>query len=231
VNLENLTSSDYEEVGRRYNRPPNVIGSPTSTESPKDIITHHQTMPEPTNSQFNLLNLLGFPLGEANEISRFSGLHDDYLAGFLTNRTAKGKVLKPTHFPRQFWKTQDQHALGMVKQNEFLRVFMNLSDRWALESGELPILLGYPSESDTFARLMSGHITPNTQDLIDRIAYMLEISVGLEAIYGDNPKIEQRWLKEPHHLLKDKSPLDHMLQGHMENLMTIVDLLRDERGL
>lgn len=102
--------------------------------------------------------------------------------------------------------------------NDFSNVLWNLTKRWEMEASETLDLLGYGKNV-------------GAQDLIDRIAYFLEISLGLEALYGDDPKIEQRWLKEPHHLLGNKSPLDHMKEGSMASLVTVVELLRAERGL
>ncbi len=216
-----LNVADYVDVGRRFNSPEDTRESASSNDA-LGVFARHLIKLELPKAEPNQWQL--GPLINEEVKGSLRSLYEGQIVGVQSKFVTSGGLPWLAGFSNQFNATQEKTPFGKLNQNEYLRIFVNLTERWELEASHLPILLGYSRDSYTFALLISGDIIPSTQDFTDRVAYMLEISIGLEAIYGDNPKIEQKWLKETHHRLRSESPLNHMLQGHMKNLITVVDI-------
>jgi hypothetical protein len=102
--------------------------------------------------------------------------------------------------------------------------------RWRLEERSHATLLGYKDYEFLGQQLLRGYVPPRTQDVRDRIGYVLAISLGLGALFNEDAEAELSWLTAEHPLLKT-SPLDFMLRGRMINLITVADIVRAERAL
>lgn len=89
-----------------------------------------------------------------------------------------------------------------------LKLFKGICDRWGLDAYHTELLL--------------------TENFKNRIAYLTEISLGLESLYGDSPEIERKWLNEPHHRLDGKKPIDLLIGGEV---FRVVEVLREERNV
>jgi hypothetical protein len=92
------------------------------------------------------------------------------------------------------------------------------------------ILLGYKGNETEGAALMRAAILPSI-DLRDRIGYVLGISIGLGAVFGESELAELTWLRAARREIGGVSALDYMLEGRMANLITVVELVSRERGL
>lgn len=89
--------------------------------------------------------------------------------------------------------------------------FDNICERWNLT----------PQQRQKLMEKKFPELTP----------YLMEISIGLEALYGDKAETERKWLTERHAALYDEPPLDIILAGDLPDLLTVVEQLRYERGL
>ena len=109
--------------------------------------------------------------------------------------------------------------------------FTKTCQRWQLEEEEQLILLGYKPHDIVGRRVLAGHVMPSSHDFQDRIGYVVGISLGLGALFGEIVDAERGWLNEARKALNGKSPLDYMLDGHMLSIITVVDMVAHERGI
>lgn len=102
--------------------------------------------------------------------------------------------------------------------------------RWDLSRDQQVALLGHPGDF-TGQRIPNGQLVPQSPDQRDRAQYIVGISLGLGILFEENIAAEVDWLNQPRASLGNKSPLDYMLEGHMTNLLTIVEMVKRERGI
>lgn len=115
--------------------------------------------------------------------------------------------------------------------NGIIDAFIKTCQRWKLAKEQQITLLGY-LENPTFGdSVLQGLIFPGSQDITDRIGYILDISLGLGTLFNDLVSDELAWLNTIREDMNNKSALNLMLMGHMSNLMTVADRVRRERGL
>ena len=100
--------------------------------------------------------------------------------------------------------------------------FLNkLLESWELESTHATVLLGLDPDDESYApAVLSGRTPLKGRDAKDRIAHLYQIRKTLSALFRDEA-VENEWLREPHTLLNDRSPMDLMLEGSMEHLLLV----------
>jgi hypothetical protein len=108
--------------------------------------------------------------------------------------------------------------------------FVKTCQRWRLARPEQWTLLGYKNQQFLGDQLLLGYMPPRTQDVRDRIGYILAISLGLGTLFNEQIQPELDWLTTEHRLLQ-ATPLDFMLRGRMVNLFTVADIVSRERAL
>jgi hypothetical protein len=108
--------------------------------------------------------------------------------------------------------------------------FFNTCQRWRLEHGAQLKLLGFPDNDFFGSQLLLGHVPARSQDVKDRVGYILAISLGLGTIFNEAVAPELDWLNRVHPKL-GVSPLEHMLRGRMVHLIAVVGLVGAERNL
>jgi hypothetical protein len=130
----------------------------------------------------------------------------------------------------QFLAIQPQQ--GVLRRSAAIDAFINTCERWKLAENEKLILLGYGDDSAFLGnQILQGHMLATPQDARDRAGYLLAVSIGLGAIFNEQPDAERSWLTLPKSELNEKTPLDFMLEGRMENILAVLRLVEQERGL
>ena len=109
--------------------------------------------------------------------------------------------------------------------------FVKTCQRWRLNQDQQAVLLGHPPPSTVGVYLLNGYVLSPSVDVRERAMRVFEISLGLGTLFDEDPKVENEWLSTPRARFANASPLDHMLEGHMENLLAVAELVRHERGL
>jgi hypothetical protein len=102
--------------------------------------------------------------------------------------------------------------------------------RWRLAKRQQAVLLGC-SDTASAEELLSGRYLSLSQDVKDRIGYVVGISVGLGMLFNESIDAELDWLNRPHPKLHNQSPLAHILQGRMAQLIAVSALVDEERAL
>ena len=107
------------------------------------------------------------------------------------------------------------HVTGPVK------FISKLLETWNLESRDAAWLLGFEKADGSHVDdIMTGRVVLTGRDIKDRIACLFEIRRALSA-WLRNDAVENEWLREPHSLLDDQSPMDLLKEGSMENLFLV----------
>ena len=107
------------------------------------------------------------------------------------------------------------HVTGPVK------FISKLLETWNLESRDAVWLLGFEKADGAHVDdIMTGRVVLTGRDIKDRIACLFEIRRALSA-WLRNDAVENEWLREPHSLLDDQSPMDLLKEGSMENLFLV----------
>lgn len=97
----------------------------------------------------------------------------------------------------------------------------NLLESWQLESTHATVLLGLDPGDESYAgAVLTGRVPLKGRDAKDRIAHLYQIRKTLSALFRDEA-VENEWLREPHTLLNERSPMDLMLEGSMEHLLLV----------
>ena len=109
--------------------------------------------------------------------------------------------------------------------------FVKTCQRWRLHPHQQTILLGHSPKGSLGAYILNGQVLSPSVDTRERATRVFEISLGLGTLFDEDPDIENEWLRTPRAQFANTPPLDHMLEGHMEGLRAVAELVRDERGL
>lgn len=109
--------------------------------------------------------------------------------------------------------------------------FVKTCQRWELDSDGQMILLGYRPNDATGRWVLAGQWIPSSQDFEDRVGYVVGISLGLGALFGEVADAEIGWLRQSQARLDGKSALEYMLEGHMAHLFIVARMVTHERGL
>ena len=108
---------------------------------------------------------------------------------------------------------------------------MNTCQRWKLSDNDKLVLLGYGDNPFLGNQILDSRMLATPQDAGDRAAYVLAISLGLGAVFNEVADAERRWLNLPNSKLNGKTPLAFMLEGRMANILMVLRLVEQERGL
>jgi Protein of unknown function (DUF2384) len=181
-------------------------------------------------------------LGEASNFPPHRGQEGETiglldLQSFLREREARDWL----QFRQQVWLQFSQQELPDWRDwrvaepspapHGLIEAFVKTCQRWRLDEHEQTVLLGYETNPPLAREMMSGRYADLSQDVRDRVGYIVGISVGLGAVFDEAVQAELDWLHRPHPKLADRAPLSVMLMGHMAQLITVADLVAEERGL
>jgi uncharacterized protein (DUF2384 family) len=109
-----------------------------------------------------------------------------------------------------------------------VQFFLKLIELWRLDSEDACKLLGYEPAEIQLDQVLSGRL-PFSRDLKDRIVNLLVIRKRLSGLFRDTDA-EIEWLREKHVELGNKSPIELLLSGSMENLLLIKEFVEHVGG-
>ncbi len=125
----------------------------------------------------------------------------------------------------QFVDVQSKPLSGLVA------FFIVLLRRWKLDWSEGATLLGFTEESEKAIAeaVLRGDRPLEGRDLRDRISCLFQIHKTLTFLFRDL-EVENQWLREAHRLLDNKSPMELMLQGSMEEILLVKEYVDEATG-
>ena len=105
-----------------------------------------------------------------------------------------------------------------------------LIEVWDLESADATVLLGLDRNDVVHAeKVLAGQAVLKGRDITDRIVHLFQIRKTLSALFRDEV-VENQWLREPHRMLDENSPMELMLEGSMENLLVVREYVETAAG-
>lgn len=109
-----------------------------------------------------------------------------------------------------------------------LQAFFRIAEAWGLDGEAQRVLLGSPSRR-TLSRWRAGEGTQLPRDTVERISVLTGIWKALHILL---PVAEQAngWIHRPNTAFGERSALDVMLQGQVDDLYTIRRHLDAWRG-
>lgn len=112
-----------------------------------------------------------------------------------------------------------------------LQAFFGITDDWELGSRQQNILLGNLPKS-TFYNLKKNKQGVLSDDILERISYIMGIQKALMILEGNEAEHIKRWLNAPNEapLFNGRSAQDKMLSGHVSDLYEVRRFLDAWRG-
>ena len=107
---------------------------------------------------------------------------------------------------------------------------VKLLDFWKLEPCDAVGLLGFDvADADHVSAVLGGRELLRGRDIRDRIAHLLSIRATLRALFRDL-EVENDWLREPHTMLDQQTPMSLLLGGSMEDLLLVREYVDTAAG-
>lgn len=147
--------------------------------------------------------------------------HDEAQFSIVLLQNAAASRTRPT-------ETRAYHA----RVTGPVRFIVKLIATWDLkpEVASACTLLGFePSEVPHVRDVLQGRDTLRGRDVKDRIAHLFRIRTLLSSLFRDDA-VENEWLREPRDILKGKAPMDLLMEGSMENLLLVRELVELATG-
>ena len=100
-----------------------------------------------------------------------------------------------------------------------VKFVLKLLEFWDLKADDSVGLLGFdPMDADHVAAVLGGTGRFRGRDVGDRISHLFWIRKTLWSLFRDI-ETENQWLREPHSMLDERSPLSLLVSGSMEDLL------------
>lgn len=126
-----------------------------------------------------------------------------------------------------------EHHARMAKPKKLtgpIQFVLKLLGFWSLERDDAVGLLGFGQADAAYVdATLDGIEHFRGRDVRDRIAYLFRIRETLRVLFRDL-EVENEWLREPHSLLDDQSPLSLLLDGSMEDLLLVKEYVDTVAG-
>lgn len=109
--------------------------------------------------------------------------------------------------------------------------FLKLMEFWRLDIEDACKLLGYELTDIKYVeQVLSGELPLRGRDPKDRIANLVVIRKRLDGLFK-NVDVENEWLREKQTDIGNKSPMELLLSGSMENLLLVKQFVEFVCGL
>jgi hypothetical protein len=106
-----------------------------------------------------------------------------------------------------------------------IRAFVNLADRWKIEKGAWPALLGRSSPNTIRHWIKSAETgedrdAPLEADVQERLSHLLSIYDGLHRLFGDDAYADA-WIRTENRAFGGQTPLSRLLSGRFSDLYEV----------
>ena len=108
---------------------------------------------------------------------------------------------------------------GSTRLTGPIQFLAGLLETWRLEPESAVLLLGQEPSYDV-GKLLRGDAQLSGRDTKDRMACLFRIRKTLSSLFRDKD-IENEWLQERHKPLGGQTPMEMLLEGSMENMLTV----------
>ncbi len=152
----------------------------------------------------------------------FPGMMEPLHSGNLHQEARVGSIIKE--------RAETETLPYQTRLSGPVQFLKKLLGTWSLDLTNAPVLLGMDPDDGLFAEnLLNGRVPLRGRDAKDRIVHLYRIRKILSALFRDE-QVENEWLREPHEMLNERSPMDLMLDGSMENLLLVKEYVEAAAG-
>ena len=104
---------------------------------------------------------------------------------------------------------------------------MNALDDWGLNGEQILVVLDFPKteRSRHLAKYRKDTPFPDDDNVISRVTFLLGIIDALRTTYPRNMQMGARWMSEPHVRLKNRCPLQAMLEDGEVGVVAVLSEL------
>lgn len=103
------------------------------------------------------------------------------------------------------------------------RTVIALLDAWRVRDSDQLLVLALPA--GTRVRAIRKYRTdtpfPDDEKLLERVQHLLGISEALRTSYPHNPAYGSMWMRQPHRVFGQRTPLDTILQDGLAGLLAV----------
>lgn len=146
-------------------------------------------------------------------------LHKETNQFCLTLVIDESQAANESDFDSEFREKLARAAMHRKRLSGPIQFVAKLLDFWRLEKTDVVALLGFGSaDKSHVADVLDGLDDFRGRDVHDRIAHLFRIRETLDSLFR-NIDAENQWLREPHELLDEKSPMSLLLGGSMEDVL------------
>lgn len=142
-----------------------------------------------------------------------------------------GRPIPPGPFERRTGAvdiTQGAYTAGRITGP--VRFINKLLDAWQLDRNSAIALLGFEEdEKEMVFDILDGLKTLTGKDVKYRITQLFRIRQMLWALFRDRD-IENQWLRQPQNELNNSEPLNLLIEGSIENLLMVRQLVQKMAG-
>jgi hypothetical protein len=109
-----------------------------------------------------------------------------------------------------------------------VQVLSKIANDWQLSDAELAALLAYPNAQDA-ADLLDGRLSLRNPDREDRVRLLYRIYQVLSSLLPDASR-QQAWLRGTNPNLRNKSPLEFMMERRIPGMVSVQNLVERLAG-
>jgi hypothetical protein len=107
-----------------------------------------------------------------------------------------------------------------------IKGFQRLMEKWGFSRKDAAEILGFENEG-LIGELYAGIEKVQQRDVRDRLKLFLSLAVDLDGLYEEDQVIIE-WFDQPKKLLRGKTPRQLLVEGSMENLLRVRQLIQYE---
>jgi Protein of unknown function (DUF2384) len=166
---------------------------------------------------------MGFSTGKREE-----GLGEPDVGAWRRSSSELQFELQGEERPRRDFESLAKRAVPGVKVTAPGRIkgFRRFMEKWGFSRKDAAEILGFENEG-LIGELYAGIEKVQQRDVRDRLRHFLSIAVDLDGLYDDDQNV-RHWLDQPKKLFQGKTPRELLVEGSMENLLRVQQLVRYE---
>jgi uncharacterized protein (DUF2384 family) len=157
-------------------------------------------------------------VGEARRYRSTVGRPIDFAAVFAADNVKDERANQPLRAIEQPVK---ESLRGRITGP--VQVIRKIGEDWSLSGDELATLLAY-SSGDRVVDLLTGRISLREADREDRARLIFRIYRILSRLFT-NSRRQSDWLRSPNPMLRDRSPLEVMLNDRIPGMVVVLNLV------
>ena len=114
-------------------------------------------------------------------------------------------------------------TMNLADRIELTRAIMRMLDDWGVAAADIIQLLGLPAttRSRHLERYRRDTPFPDDQATMTRLEHLVGIADAMRTTFPRNARMGPIWMRTPHRRFGGQTPLETMVQGHLNGLIAV----------